>query len=142
MFKIKKKRVNENGAETSICFDCRKAVGLCSWSEVDRETNQIRFVPPEGAVYEERAYKLFDSRGVDRALWIKQCPLFDPDPGYIEESQGYLRGKADRGGIIAAFDQGLSIRKIADKLDIAETTVRYWRAKLIKEGILRNPGVT
>lgn len=69
-----------NGA--NICFDCKKACGGCPWSEVDPDTNKIRFdsVPGWDAELVTRRTNDGLSRVAYRPNWhIKYCPLFDPD---------------------------------------------------------------
>lgn len=64
----------------SICFDCRRACGGCSWSEIDPKTGHPRFQPPEGCVTEN--YVRSDRKSADgefRTTRIVSCPLFVPD---------------------------------------------------------------
>lgn len=133
---MKGRKLKEAGFKTNICFDCKKADGRCSWSEVIHETGEIRFQPPEGAVYEKIPYKLW--RETDTTMHIKQCPLFDPDEGYNpKKAKAYtVIRRVDRGAIIAAFDMGLTNRDIAKKLGVGTEAVSYWKKKLIREGVL------
>lgn len=132
--KAKKKTIDEIKCKSNICFDCKKAVGLCSWSEVT-PSGEIRFQPPEGAVFEEVEYKFWDRNGV--TMSITQCPLFDPDEGYDRQKLCSTLPKVDRGQIIAAFDMGLSTKDICKKLGIQPCTVYYWKKRLIEEGVFR-----
>lgn len=34
----------------NICFDCQRAVGGCSWSELDPKTNKPRFEFVDGSI--------------------------------------------------------------------------------------------
>lgn len=69
-------------AGTNICFDCKKAVGYCSWSMIDPETDRPAFKPPDGAEYEIVKYMEFHAHG--KARWgetahITACPEFERD---------------------------------------------------------------
>lgn len=56
--------------KTSICFDCEKALGGCSWAE--------HFIVPDGAKSEE----LYDSKKPSKHIgtYIYECPLFEQTP--------------------------------------------------------------
>lgn len=63
----------------NICWDCQKATGGCSWSEIDPNTGRVRFEPPDGAEYK---LALLDSRDRANAVMtyhITSCPEFVPD---------------------------------------------------------------
>ena len=132
---MKTKKLKESGYKTNICFDCKKALGLCSWSEVDCETGVIRYQPPEGAVYEEIPYKLW--RETTTTMYITRCPLFEPDRGISAEKLYKMTRRVERGEIIAAFDSGLTVGDISKKLGFSRETILFWKKRLIKEGSLR-----
>lgn len=65
-----------SASQASICFDCEKAIGYCSWSEYDTEKNGTRFKLPEGAIAEP----VYDARGKFVTYRISGCPLFEKTP--------------------------------------------------------------
>lgn len=72
---VKMKPKVNNFKRANKCFDCKNALGGCSWSEADPETGRIRFEVPEGAVT-ERSWQRY------RGEWhefvhIISCPLFE-----------------------------------------------------------------
>ena len=69
-------------SQSNICFDCKKACGGCSWSEVDPDTGKVRFEPVPGWTA-EKTYMLVCPRGGQRK-WVETfritaCPEFDLD---------------------------------------------------------------
>lgn len=73
--------VQENG-KTNICFDCKKACGGCSWSEIDPKTGKPRFEPIEG--WKAKPNKLLGGISAGKRYYvstyeISECPLFEPD---------------------------------------------------------------
>lgn len=69
--------------KTNICFDCKKACGGCSWSELDPVTGKPRFEPVPG--WTAKPARLFywggngTKRCFDETYEITACPLFEPD---------------------------------------------------------------
>lgn len=61
----------------SICFDCKRACGGCSWSEVDTATDKVRFEPVPGWTA-EKVYQKINKKYVG-TYRVKACPLFDRD---------------------------------------------------------------
>lgn len=61
----------------NICFDCKKACGGCSWSELDSKTLRPRFEPVPGW----DAAKTFFKNGNQKieTYHIRACPLFERD---------------------------------------------------------------
>lgn len=93
---------------TNICFDCKKACGDCSWSEIDLDTKKPRFEPVSGWTAEPVTYTGY--RGELCTWHVIACPLFEPDeyrkPNYamlteeqsvhfLENLEKYLRRWAD-----------------------------------------------
>lgn len=66
--------------KANICFYCKKAVGKCSWSEVDPKTKQIRYEPVPGWTAEPTIQKKGKTRTPTYS--IKACPEFEPDEDY------------------------------------------------------------
>lgn len=66
------------GGGANICFDCEKACGGCSWSEVDPETKKVRFQPVPGWKTQKR-YRKYNRKWivVDQVI---ECPLFEKTP--------------------------------------------------------------
>lgn len=67
---------------TNICFDCQKAVGGCSWSEINPDTRKPRFEPVPGWTAEKVLLRTgTDQRGasVVETYAITACPLFEED---------------------------------------------------------------
>lgn len=62
---------------SNICFNCKKACGGCSWSELDETTGEVRFEPVDGWDAEKIN---FDVGGkVIETYRIKGCPQFERD---------------------------------------------------------------
>lgn len=81
---MKKKRIEEHyipASHANICFDCRRACGGCSWSEIDPETNKVRFEMPIGCKTEKiwRRKEWSCESIYYQTLRIVSCPLFVHD---------------------------------------------------------------
>ena len=66
----------------NICFDCKKACGGCSWSELDPKTGKPRFEPVPGWTAKKVMLNTCHTkRGKhwEPTYSIKACPLFEPD---------------------------------------------------------------
>lgn len=73
--------VQKNG-KTNICFDCKKACGGCSWSEIDPKTKKPRFEPVPGWTAKPNTmvrYDAPDRREYMTTYEITECPLFERD---------------------------------------------------------------
>lgn len=75
----------QSQSKTSICFDCDKALGGCSWAD--------HFIVPEGAQYED----IYDSKKPTKktGTYIYACPLFVQTPprrstGVLSERENEL----------------------------------------------------
>lgn len=69
-------------AMTNICFDCQKACGGCSWSEINPDTGKPRFQPVEGWTAERVLINIGNEGGARRlseTYHIMKCPEFVPD---------------------------------------------------------------
>jgi hypothetical protein len=68
--------------QTNICFDCKKACGGCSWSEINPETRKPRFEPVPGWTAEKAILRTgTDMHGIQKieTYAISACPLFEED---------------------------------------------------------------
>lgn len=68
--------------QTNICFDCKKACGGCSWSELNPDTGKPRFEPVPGWTAEKTVLRTgTDMHGVQKieTYAISACPLFEED---------------------------------------------------------------
>lgn len=69
--------------KTNICFDCKKACGGCSWSELDPVTGKPRFEPVPGWTAKPARLLYWVDNGTrkryDDTYEITACPLFEPD---------------------------------------------------------------
>lgn len=78
---------SDAAGKASICFDCRKACGDCSWSGRDPKTMQLMWKPIDGWVAER---VMFPPSGKYRKpSWrVIKCPEFEPDikPKFVVES--------------------------------------------------------
>lgn len=78
MRRISEKRLTkQNNAESrgTLCWRCKKAVGRCSWTELDR-SKKVRFEPVPGWV----AVKSLGIPGrKSESYLVLSCPEFDPD---------------------------------------------------------------
>lgn len=63
---------------TNICFDCQKACGGCSWSEIDPDTEKPRFQPVEGWTAEPVMMFLYEGKRI-QTYHITACPEFVKD---------------------------------------------------------------
>ena len=69
-------------SRTNICFDCQKACGGCSWSELDPATKKPRFEPVPVWTAEKKKLIVSCSKGkriVIDTYHITACPEFVPD---------------------------------------------------------------
>lgn len=67
---------------TNICFDCQKACGGCSWSELDPDTLKTRFKPVPGWTAEKVKYQTQAINGGAKfcdTYHITACPEFVRD---------------------------------------------------------------
>lgn len=84
------------GNRTNICFDCQKATGGCSWSELDPETGKPRFALPPGA---EATPSTLDGqkRMPVHTYHITACPEFLADEPRVTDNLELLPGMFLRG---------------------------------------------
>jgi hypothetical protein len=78
---------------TNICIDCQRACGGCSWTEVDLETNKIRFEPIPGWTATPVRLNLGGVVSGPRfttTYHITACPLYAPDPPRKRRIADYL----------------------------------------------------
>lgn len=66
--------------EANICFDCKNAIGNCSWSEVDlsKRGRPIKFQPVDGWEA-EIVYRKGNGGTIVKTYSIKSCPQFIQD---------------------------------------------------------------
>lgn len=64
---------------TNICFDCKKACGGCSWSELDTKTLRPKFEPVPGWTATETVINMGNSCSKVTSYHITACPLFERD---------------------------------------------------------------
>ena len=71
------------GKKSNICFDCQKACGGCSWTEVDEKTGRQRFEPVPGWTARPVLLNLGmgwnGERNMAETYHITACPEFLPD---------------------------------------------------------------
>lgn len=83
-------------SKANICFDCDRACGGCSWTEIDPETEKPRFEPVPGWTAKKVKLRLGACNklvNIAETYHITACPLFTPDPlGRTEEQDGTDRG--------------------------------------------------
>lgn len=68
--------------KTNICFDCKKACGGCSWSEINPDTKKPRFEPVPGWTAEKVILQVGNSKSghvMIETYAITDCPLFEPE---------------------------------------------------------------
>lgn len=66
-------------SKTNICFDCDKACGGCSWSEIDPATDRPRFAPVTGWTAEKIMLNVGAVKNQKRFLQtyhITACPEY------------------------------------------------------------------
>lgn len=73
---------NNVGQKASICFDCERACGGCCWSEVDTETDKIRFQPVPGWKARKTTIKI--NNKWEYSYFVYECPLFIKSPEKTE----------------------------------------------------------
>ena len=69
-----------SGRKTNICFDCKNALGGCSWSRINPETKRVAFEPVPGwtavkVPFLSKSERL--NRGHDFTYHITACPQFE-----------------------------------------------------------------
>ena len=65
--------------ETNICADCKNALGMCSWSEINPDTGRVRFEPVKGWTAEKSYLGMEKAHGKIRVIetyHITACPKF------------------------------------------------------------------
>lgn len=72
------KLVGAAASRASICFDCKKACGGCSWTEYDPAAGKIKWEPVSGWVAERVMYPP-TSRWQKPSWRVLKCPEFEPD---------------------------------------------------------------
>ena len=95
-------------SQASICFDCEKACGGCSWSEYDATKNCTRFKIPEGATFEP----VYDVKGRIYTYRITKCPLFEKTPDRTQTN-----------GMLSASDDE---RFLKDPFEYIKTHGKMW----------------
>ena len=84
-------RIDEQARKTNICFDCKKACGGCSWSEIDPNTEKPRFEPVEGWTAKKTSLLFSNGHGDLRreiTYHITACPLFERDEPRVSSGSG------------------------------------------------------
>lgn len=63
----------------TLCWSCKNACGGCSWSEVDKSTNKLRFQPVEGWTADETKVRIgcAQSGRYKTSYLVRACPLFE-----------------------------------------------------------------
>lgn len=70
------------GGSTNICFDCTKACGGCSWTEINPDTKHPRFEPVPGWTAKKVLLNVGSHKGgrvVIETYHITKCPQFTKD---------------------------------------------------------------
>lgn len=119
---------------SSLCLDCKNALGNCSWSEVDPETGKIRFQPVEGWTAEQVPYRRQDGTYETNYL-VVSCPLFEIDARLTAEKPSIPEEKIDPVRILILSDAGYNAREISSKLGVSRPTIEFWLKKLSEEGL-------
>ena len=78
-----------SGKKTNICFDCQKACGGCSWSELDPDTGKPRFQPVEGWTAKPVVVQVDNGRVIE-SYHITACPEFARDEKRKGDAKGGL----------------------------------------------------
>lgn len=80
---------------TSLCFNCQRACGGCSWSEVDAVTNKIRFEPVAGWTAEKRTMYFEGAMQSCETYYVTACPKYIPDKPRKGTNIGYAWDRAE-----------------------------------------------
>ena len=70
----------EYPSNANICVYCKNALGGCSWSALDPDTNNVRFEPIPGWTAEKSCIgieKPFGKLRVIESYHITECPQFE-----------------------------------------------------------------
>lgn len=104
----KKGHIHGSGNNTNICFNCQKACGGCSWTEIDPKTDRPRFAPVPGWTAKEVLLNIGNHGGKNRVLQtyhITACPEYVQDENrkpsggeFTEEQLKHLMRKWKRMG--------------------------------------------
>ena len=76
------KVAKRNAGKPNICFDCAKACGRCSWSEIDPKTNKVRFEPVPGWTAEKVRLNIGnwgEQPTIRETYHITACPEFEKE---------------------------------------------------------------
>lgn len=101
----------------SICWDCQKAYGGCSWSK--------RFEPVEGWTAKKSYLSNGKKRKITDTFAISDCPEFVQDPKFLTEIKcvrGFVKISLYKLGIEMSKGK-LSQRLLAQLVGISKTTV-------------------
>lgn len=63
---------------SNICFECQNACGGCEWSEVDPQTEKIRFAPVPGWTAKPTAIRKISAGDDIKSFHVTACPKFQP----------------------------------------------------------------
>lgn len=82
-------------SRANICFDCQKACGGCSWSEIDPSTKKPRFEPVPGWTAEPIRMQIGNNqygKVMTDTYRITACPEFVADePRQVEKRKQGVR---------------------------------------------------
>lgn len=74
-------------SKATLCWRCENACGRCSWTEVDPDTQQIRYQPVPGWVAIPTTLSMGRPARPQRSYQVLTCPEFDPTPDRVETEE-------------------------------------------------------
>ena len=80
MKRDKKKIKSCFAKKQTICWSCKKALGYCSWSKCEKDTEEILFKPVDGWVAEKTSLLMYSYDGTKRhetSYIVESCPQYE-----------------------------------------------------------------
>ena len=94
----------------NICIDCKNACGNCEWSEVDPETEKVKFNPVPGWTAKPATYRVGvgNHARIEHGYRITACPKFEPIEGAKKRKLQVHSGRhgTHKHPVIAISDDG------------------------------------
>ena len=112
-----------------LCWRCTKFAGGCRWTEVDPETNKVRFEPIPGWVATPRTLRGQPPQTTMDTFEIMECPEFDDDHKQMPDELLLRR-------IIAMKKDGMSYAEIGRQLGLKYQSIQWRWKHAVEKGLV------
>lgn len=120
---------SDTNLRSNICFDCQRATGGCSWSEIDPNTGKPRFVPVPG--WEAELVVRKSGKKTDVTWQITGCPLFIRDvprnKGKKEKTMANRKPAWDAERARRLLQEGYSDLQVAEMVGASASAIKSWK---------------